>query len=354
MSFTINDPRQWLNFVPNTLKASPLYTELWEHLKGDPELLAFDALISPDQPHPITFFTAVNFLVLAEPHHPLARYYPYLHEKAIPPLSEVYPLFRTFVIEHREALQILLPGTRLQTNEVTRCANLLPAFFLVYQLGGCNPLNMIEIGSSAGLNLRWHLYEYQYKSEITTEDLLVSESVSPVHIHCALRGPYLPPLPEAAFPRIASCQGIELLPRSIHDEQDMRWVRAAIWPEEVKRHEILTSAIGLARQTPALLHQGDACDLLPELLACIPDDQTAIIWHSFALNQGPIEVQEHILLHIAEASYRIPIYRVSLEFLGVAGPQLELMKYDKGALVEANHLANCAIHGERMTWLQPS
>src|SRR5438876_3101929 len=51
-------------------------------------------------------------------------------------------------------------------------------------------------------------------------------------IHCEVAGPYLPPLPETALPFVASCQGIELVPRDIYDEEDMRWVRAAIRSEE--------------------------------------------------------------------------------------------------------------------------
>jgi hypothetical protein len=357
MSSTINDPRHWLTFVPDNLKASALYTTLWKHLKDDPELLELVALVDTNQPIPITFFTTVNYLVLAEPLDPLALYYPYLHPSLppdeAPPLPEAYHYFRAFVLAHREKLQALLPEARLQTNEPTRCSNLLPAFFLAYQRGGYQPLNMIEVGSSAGFNLRWHRYHYWYTSELTTEDLQVGESLSPVHLHCTLQGPYLPPLPEMALPPVASCQGIELCPRDIRSEQDMRWVRAAIWPEERKRHEVLDAAIQFAGQTPALLHQGDASALLPTLLEAIPKDQTAVIWHSYAIEQGPVEVKDCILQHIREASHRIPIYRVSLEFLGTAGPKLELMKYDKGELVEADHLANCVVHGECMAWLQP-
>ena len=56
MSFVIKDPRQWLHFVPDTLQASSLYAELWEHLKGDSELLELVALISYRSTHPDYLF----------------------------------------------------------------------------------------------------------------------------------------------------------------------------------------------------------------------------------------------------------------------------------------------------------
>src|SRR5207249_3631066 len=101
----------------------PLYTALWTGLKDDPELLPLLALVEKDQPLPITFFTAVNFLALAEPFHPFSLYYPVLHPQEHPPLEKAYLLFREFVYDHLEALKTLLPTARLQTNEITRCAN---------------------------------------------------------------------------------------------------------------------------------------------------------------------------------------------------------------------------------------
>ena len=356
MSLTIDDPRNWLDFVPKTLKASPLYTHLWEHLKEDPEMLAFMELVDKDQPLPITFFTTVNFLVLREPHHPLALFYPYLHQTGAPPVSEAYSFFREFVLVHLEELQTLLPGARLQTNEVTRCSNLLPAFFLAYQRGKHKPLNMIEVGSSAGLNLLWDRYRYQSGSTLTTDDVIVGDLTSPVQIHCEVAGPYLPPLPETALPFVASCQGIELVPRDIYDEEDMRWVRAAIWPEEVGRHQVLDTAIKFAQQRGVPLHKGDACDLLPGLLAAIPESHTAVVWDSYAINQGPIEVQQRIEQQIAEASCERTIYRVSLEFAleKQAGPRLELYEYQGGEMTKQDLLARCAVHGEHMDWLLAS
>lgn len=354
MSSPINDPRHWLKFVPDTLKASPLYTELWKHLKDDPEMLAFMELADKNQPLLIIFFTVVNFLLLAEPHHPLALYYPYLHQTNALPVSEAYSFFREFVFAHREEVCDLLPTARLQTNEVTRCANLLPAFILAYQRSGYQPLNMIEIGSSAGLNLLWHKYCYHYGSSLTTDDIIVGDLSSPIQIRCEIVGSHLPPLSEAALPVVASCQGIELVPRDISDEQDMRWVRAAIWPEEGKRHQVLDAAIVFARQQGISLHAGDACDLLPAMLAAIPPSQTAIIWDSYAINQGPIAVQQRILQQLVDASRERKLYRASLEFAfeqQAPGPQLALYEYQGGEIVKQEVLARCAVHGEHMIWL---
>jgi hypothetical protein len=155
------------------------------------------------------------------------------------------------------------------------------------------------------------------------------------------------------LPLVASCQGIELVPRDIYNERDMKWVQAAIWPEETWRYPLLDTAIAFARKQGMPLHTGDACDLLPAMLAAIPASQTAVVWDSYAVNQGPIAVQQRILQQIADASRERTLYRVSLEFAleQQAGPRLALFEYRGGQLVKQEVLAHCTVHGERMTWL---
>src|SRR5579875_3220478 len=176
----MHDPRKWLSYVPQTLAdISPLYAHLYQSMQDDPELLTLLRLIDPDQPIPVLFFSVVSFLVLGEKQHPFAQFYPYLCPT---PRSaeEAYPSFRAFCLAHRDELQTLLPTVRLQTNEVSRCAQLLPAFKLVFARGGYQPLALIEIGSSAGLNLNWHRYGYHYG------EVVIGDRASPVQIHCRL------------------------------------------------------------------------------------------------------------------------------------------------------------------------
>ena len=342
---SIQDPRHWLSYVPQTLQRSPLYAHLYTSLEHDPDLLELLALIDQDQPIPVLFFTVVNDLLLRDQHDPLAAFYPYL--AASPrPATEAYAAFRSFCLSHQDELRARLPVVRLQTNEVTRCANLVPAFDLVFRRGGRKPLSLIELGSSAGLNLNWMHYGYRYGSR------QIGNLDSPVQISCELRGDLLPPLPEV-FPPVVGCLGIELSPLDVTCEDDVRWLRACIWPEEVGRYRLLDAALAVARQVPPHLLAGDASDLLPDVLAALPLDQTVCLWHSFALNQGTARVRAQVEDTLVAASRRQTIYRLSLEAdpdQRDSLPRLELFTYRGGALANQQWLANCALHGERMEW----
>lgn len=349
MSEPINDPRSWLTYVPHSFeRLSPLYAHLYAQMQQNPEIFALLDRIEKNQPIPVLFFSVISFLLLAEPEQELARFYPTLHTPARP-AHEAYPVFRQFCLTHQQALGALLPVARLQTNEVARCAQLLPAFALVFQRGRYQPLAMVELGTSAGLNLLWDRYRYCYQAG---RPWLLGDLDSPVLISCRLQGAHRPPLP-FPMPTIAQRVGIDLAPLAVHAEEDVRWLRACIWPEERERYQRLKAALTFARQQELSIIKGDACELLPPLLSQIPLEQTLCVWHSFALNQGPTHVRARIDMQLRVASQERTIFRISLEADPLRGgpPRLELLTYRDGGLAQSEWLATCSFHGEEMEWL---
>jgi len=93
------------------------------------------------------FFGALHFLPLNATCNSLADFYPGMAE-TLAPADEAYPRFRSFCLEYSEEIRTLLYTRRVQTNAVGRCTRVLSAFGLVDE-----PLSLIEIWASAGLNL---------------------------------------------------------------------------------------------------------------------------------------------------------------------------------------------------------
>jgi hypothetical protein len=174
-----------------------------------------------------------------------------------------------------------------------------------------------------------------------------------VQIHCTVQGISQPSLPHT-LPPVASRVGIELFPLDLKNERDVNWVRACIWPEEIWRYQRLDAALALARTYPPNVLTGDACELLPDVLATLPADQTICVWHSFALNQGPAHVRERIEQLLTDFSRKRTIFRISLEVNpanpDLPYPKLEISTYRLGAISQSEWLATCALHGAHMEW----
>ncbi len=151
--------RRWSD-IEAISNLSPLYGFLGHVVADDPRLLALANEALPGQPPPNILFGAVHALLAKRPSEPLAAYYATLGG-TLPASPEVRTLFTEFCEAHREELLPVIRTRLVQTNEVRRSALLLPAFAEVAESSG-QPLALIEIGPSAGLNLLFDRYHYRY------------------------------------------------------------------------------------------------------------------------------------------------------------------------------------------------
>lgn len=320
--------------------ASPLYERVSLAISSDAEMLAL-AAHAASGPVPNLFFGAVHFLLLQGAEHPLAAFYPTMTK--MPRIDvDPYPAFRAFCFEHAEEIQHLLQTRRVQTNEVGRCSVLLPAFGIV---ADGRPLTLVEIGASAGLNLLWDRYGYDYGIGRNCGD-----PGSPVQLSCALRGNRQPPIPEI-FPKVAARLGIDLQPIDVHDSTAIDWLRALIWPEHTARVELLQCAVEVARHASPEILAGDALDLLPSIMTSVREETVLCIFHSFTLNQFSSEERKQLAGLLDEYGIKRDLHCISIADFTLEYPQLTLLSYQDGVKTE-RLLANCSSHGLWLEWLE--
>jgi len=322
--------------------SSPLYERLSIRIGKDPELLEL-AAHAISKPIPMIFLAAVHFLLLNGTQHPLSAYFPDITPPPNVAAGDPYPAFRDFCLEHRFEIERIASTHHVQTNEVRRSACLLPAFGIVARQAGGLPLALVEIGASAGLNLLWDYYAYDYGN-----GRLYGDSASPVHLTCALRGEKIPPFPEE-FPVVVSRIGIDLHPVDVREDSSANWLRAFVWPEQKSRFETLERAMAIARRHPHELRAGDALELLPDIMSTTPPDRALCLFHTFVSNQMPAEGLKRLEKLIAGFGLTRDVYCISIDFLD-RYPRLELLSYTKGVRIR-RHLANCSGHSRWMEWI---
>lgn len=323
---------------------SPLYQKLSLRIAADPEILAL-AAHARRKPVPNLFLGAVHFLLLKGSQHPLSAYYPSINGTDAC-TADPYPDFRSFCLEHGDEIRRLITTRLVQTNEVRRCASLLPAFALVSRRAGDSALVQLEIGASAGLMLLWDRYGYHYGSGRNCGD-----RDSTVQISCELRGANLPPLP-STLPRVTWRAGIDLDPVDLADPEDVLWLRALIWPEHNERAELLVRAVQLAQHDPPPVLKGDVFALLPDILGRAPPDAVLCIYHSHTVNQFSPQEREDLSSLIRQSTTGRDVFQLSLEWLDPTHQtKLELISDASGAR-QQELLAYCGGHGHWLEWLQ--
>jgi len=321
--------------------ASPLYETLSLSVAEDEDLLALASHAQKEQPVPNMLFAGAQALLLKgqSDGDALKQFYPNFTDTPLPP-TNAFPVFRSFCLDHAEAIQQHLQTRLVQTNEVGRCVCIWPA---IADIGARHdqPLALVEMGASAGLNLLGDQYAYQYD-----EDIHWGEE-SPVQLHTELRGEVRPPLPN--MPAISQRIGVDLNPVHVTNEEDMRWLQALIWPENIERHKRLKAAVQVALENPPTLIGGDVMEQLPAVLEQISEDVPLVAFHSFSMNQWPHFVRDKVAAVLDEAGQTRPLYRLSLEAIATGEPQLERTQWANG-VAKTELLATCEPHGRWLEW----
>ena len=106
----------------------------------------------------------MHYLLLSGVDHPLAAYYDTVADVRGTPFDrpgrdDVAAAFTDFCRLHRGELERLIATRTTQTNEVGRCTALLPGLCHIASLYGWEvPLSLLDLGTSAGLNLLFDDY----------------------------------------------------------------------------------------------------------------------------------------------------------------------------------------------------
>ena len=322
---------------------SPLYARFARQAAADKRCMSLAAGTPAGQLPPNLLFAAIHDLLLSGVESPLARWFPTLTGEAVAPPDEAAPLAE-FCAEHEDALRRTIATRTVQTNEIQRLALLMPAFMLLERHHVDEPVHYVEVGASAGFNLLWPWCGFSYG-----DGRIIGHAQSPVHLNCELRGNHMPVIAHG-LPEAASRVGMDLNPVDTEDADQVRWLKALVWPDQPERMARLDAALALARRHRPDVRRGNALDLLPAYLAGLPEAAPACVFHSIALYQLPLADRQYLNSILMTYSQDRPIFRIGLEHISSRQPLLELHRYVDGESRPAQALAFGDFHGRWMEW----
>ena len=220
----------------------------------------------------LRFVGAVHRIVLDGRAPDLARHYP----SAGGSFSADDPgdLAEVFVATVAEHLDEVIAGLArpVQTNEVGRSAALLPGYLLVAETTGL-PLRVLEVGASAGLNLRWDQYRY--------EGGAAGSAWGDPDAKLRFTAVYGEPLPDLGRDAtVAERAGCDANPIDASTEDGRLALRAFVWPDQDERHAWLAAALEIAGRVPAAVEQADAGDWVEARLAEPAPGMATVVVHS--------------------------------------------------------------------------
>jgi hypothetical protein len=287
---------------------------------------------------PLRFMAGVHRLVLTGQAPALAEHFPSTGGDGHADAAR--EPFLQAVADHPEVIAASL-GRPVQTNEVGRCRALVGGFLLVAQETGL-PLRLLEIGASAGLNLRWDLYRYEAGGAAW------GDARSPVRL---LDG-HVSAAPYADVEAVVvGRHGCDLLPVDPTDDDGRITLLSYTWGDQPERTRLLDAAVTLARTTPAQVDAADALDWLPSRLAEPSVGVATVVFHSYVMqllgSRGRSRLADAVAAAGRAASPDAPLAWLRYEFTEGRRASVRLATWPGG---EDRVLALASSHGQNIDW----
>ena len=180
--------------------------------------------------------------------------------------------FHAVLEEYEDWLGTFVREQPVQTNEVQRCWALLPIFLTVARVAR-RPLDLVELGTSAGLNLLWDRYRYRYEAGSW------GDPSAPLRLEGQERSAVPRELLETEVD-VRRRLGIDLRPVDVTTDDGVRLLDTFVRDEGYRAR--LRSASEILRQEPPELVRGDYLDLLPGILRSRSDDALTVVFQTIS------------------------------------------------------------------------
>ena len=267
---------------------SPMYAGLLDRVAADidagglfADLLAGHAEAPGPSAVALRLAGSVHRLVLERRAGALATYYPSVGGTW--DLEGGWTAWRELVAAEPDAVREWLDRPP-QTNEVGRAAALMGGLLTLTSRLGDLPFRLVEIGSSAGLNLQADRFRY-----LADDGRGAGPADSPVVLEGALLGDV--PL-EAPWPRIVERIGSDVMPVDVATTEGRLALTAYVWPDQVERHERLRGALDLAARAPIAVRRAGAAQTVEDLE--VADGALTVLWHSVMWQYLDRDEQERV------------------------------------------------------------
>ncbi|WP_371168288.1 DUF2332 domain-containing protein [Aliiroseovarius sp. 2305UL8-7] len=225
-----------------------------------------------------------------------------------------------------------------QTNEVRRAAVLIAAgHWLAGQYD--RPIQMFELGASAGLNLMWDQFALK----------LPTGTLGPTNPIITLDPDWSGDLPSGPTPTIIDRGGVDLKPVDVSNPDDALRLISYLWadqPERLARTRAVVAALD------AQVDAGDAAEWLEAKLASVSPDHLTLVYHTIAWQYFPHETQLRCTAAIKAAAHNGPIAHLAMEADKTEGrgAGLTLTLWPEGRKLT---LGRVDFHGRWVDWTAP-
>jgi hypothetical protein len=265
-------------FAPEDYEDQPFYGALVKAFENDEVALTLLAGVRAEQRNPMLVLATLQLAGL-KGHEVLGPLYDEVRHGRLADTDDAVKRVLEVVHTTPDVVQSEL-WRSTQTNEPGRSA-VLQAVVSDLAGDGIDTINVVEVGTSAGINLCFDQFPVKAKDD-GNPLTLVCDDLTPMDRSR--------PLPE-----VRQRIGVDPNPLNLSNDDDRMWLKSCLWPEQRRRHERFDAVVVARANWPeATILKGRAKDRLGDALAlCDPHALTVVFntWVAFYLS--PDEQREY-------------------------------------------------------------
>jgi hypothetical protein len=195
-----------------------------------------------------------------------------------------------------------------QTNEPGRSAILQAVVADIAR--GDETVNILEVGASAGINLRFDQFPVR-----------AHDDANPLTLVCEDRSAIDR---SRILPRVNERVGIDLNPLSLANEDDRLWLKACLWAEERRRHERFDAIVAAHDYWPSVtILRGGVRDRLDDAFTRCSKDVTTIVVNSWTVAYFTRDEREWYFNEVSRRCARDNVAWISIESPMVTWPGVD-------------------------------
>lgn len=275
----------------------PVYAAIVAGMADDPDAVDLLCRAAPGQARPVLLLAALHDLAMRRPDSPAAHWF----SPGARLTQDPWPDIRRAITQFRDELSQVVATRTTQTNEVNRSTYVRAMVARACADLSEIPITLLELGASAGFLLNIDRYR------VAVGDLRAGPVDARVHCRAENDGPPV----QLNLPPIAGRIGLDADPIGPDDIDDLRWLRACIWPEMPGRVERFDAAVEELRDHPPRLVRGDMVDALPGVID--RGGNHLVVFSSWAVTYLPRERRPLLADTLAAAAGGRPVSWVTAE-----------------------------------------
>jgi hypothetical protein len=299
MALDLEDARRryHFSFTPEDHDRLPFYSALMIALESDLVALELLASVRVEQRNPMLILATLHLAALRG-HPVLTPIYQDARHGAI--ADHVAAAADVVGVLDREPELVRSELHRsTQTNEPGRSAVFQAVIALIAQRGHAS-INLVDVGTSAGINLHFDQFPVRANDDGNPLTLLCRDEIP---VDRSLR-----------LPAVRSRVGIDPSPLDIAVEEDRLWLRACLWPEEPRRMDRLDAIIEQRTSWPATtVLRGTAAERLDDALTLGDPSSITVVLNSYVVAYFSGADQTSYFEDMAERCARGNVAWISLE-----------------------------------------